>query len=302
MGFKDFKAKMKSADTQEKLTSAFEEKSYTDDRYWTPQRDKNGNFSGLIRWLPAGGDEEQYYVTMYSYAFQNKVTEQWYIENSRQTINEPDPIAQANQELWNTGVEENKNIVRGRKRQTKFIANILVLKDSANSENEGKVFLYKYGKAIQNKIVEAIKPQFADDKPINPYDMWTGANFKLKIMKDPSTGFPNYERCGFEDPSDLFDGDDERKEKEVYDKLYPLLPEVASNKFKTYDELLARFHLVEGKVAQTPKSTPKEDTNPDYYETPKAEKSTDIVGTGGNSNDDDDDDVQVDDSILDLLK
>ena len=300
MGFKDFKAKMKSTETQEKLKSSFEEKSYTDDRYWTPQRDKNGNFSGLIRFLPAGNDEEQYFVKMYSYAFQNKATEQWYIENSRQTINQPDPIAQANQELWNTGIEENKNIVRGRKRQTKFIANIYVHKDGANPDNDGKVFLFKYGKAIHNKIDEAIKPQFADDKPINPYDMWEGANFKVKIMKDPSTGFPNYDRCGFEDPSALFDGDDERIESEVYNKLYPLQPEVANDKFKTFDELLARFMLVEGKATKATQSTRDEDTNPDYHDNTKS-VDTDVISGGANDTQEEDE-VEVDESILDLLK
>lgn len=301
MGFKDFKAKMKSAETKEKLASAFEEKSYTDDRYWNPQRDKNGNFSGVIRFLPAGNDEEQYYVTMYGYAYQNKATEQWYIENSRQTINEPDPVAQANQELWATGIEANKNIVRGRKRNTKFISNVYIISDSGNSENEGKVMLYKYGKAIHNKIKEAIDPQFPDEKPINPYDLWEGANFKMKIFKDPSTGYPNYDRSAFDAPSALFDGDDERIEAEVYNKLYPLQPEIAKDKFKTYDELLARFHLVEGKVTKaSPAQSAREEVNPDYQD---GSVDTDTIsGSGTDTGTEDEDNIEVDDSILDLLK
>lgn len=300
MGFKDFKAKMKSTEQQEKLSSAFEEKSYVDDRYWNPQRDKNGNFTGVIRFLPAGNDEEQYYVTMYNYAFQNKQTEQWYIENSLQTIDLPDPVAQANQELWATGDEANKNIVRGRKRHTKFISNILVIKDSANPDNEGKVFLYKYGKAIHNKIKEAINPQFPDEKPVNPFDMWDGANFKMRIFKDQSTGFPNYDKCVFDSPEALFDGDDERIEKEVYNKLYPLQPEIARDKFKTYDELKARLNLVEGIVTK-PKAQ-KEDVNPDFQKGKPTVVEDDEVDATTISASTSEPEAEVDDDILDLLK
>ncbi len=301
MGFKDFKAKMKSTDTQEKLQSAFKEKSYDDERYWSPQRDQNGNFTGVIRFLPAGQDEEQYYVTMYNYAFQNKKTEQWYIENSLRTIKKPDPVGQANQELWNTGDENNKNIVRGRKQYTKFIGNILVIRDDAKPENNGKVFLYKYGKAIQNKINEAINPKFADEKPINPYDFWDGANFKMRIFKDPANGFPSYDKCQFDNPSPLFDGDDERIEKEVYEKLYPLQPEIGADKFKTYDELLARFHLVEGITAQAPTST--QDNNPDYVERPKqtATPQAEAQKAPEPATSNDDQEPALDDDILDLL-
>lgn len=302
MGFKDFKAKMKSTEATEKLSSAFEEKSYTDDRYWNPQRDKNGNFTGVIRFLPAGNDEEQYYVTMFNYAFQNKQTEQWYIENSLQTIDLPDPIAQANQALWATGEEANKNIVRGRKRHTKFISNILVIKDGANPDNDGKVFLYKYGKAIHNKIKEAINPQFPDEKPVNPFDMWDGANFKMRIFKDQSTGFPSYDKCVFDSPEALFDGDDARIEKEVYNKLYPLQPEIGKDKFKTYDELKARLNLVEGVVAR--QSTRDESVNPDYQSRKPSTREDDdeVDATTISASNTSEPEAEVDEDILDLLK
>lgn len=275
--FKDFKSKMKSSETQEKLKSSFEGKSFKDERYWTPQRDKQGNYNGVIRFLPAGNEEEKYYQEIIEYAFQNKKTDQWYIEKSLRTLGKSDPVAEANSELWNTGIEANKDIARKRKQNHKFIANIYVINDGANPENNGKVFLFKYGKAIQNKIHEAISPKFEDEQPINPYNPWDGgANFKLRIFKDQGTGLPSYDKCTFESPSALFDGDDEKIQTEIFDKLYPLLPEVDPSKFKTYDELKARFMLVEG-ITSKPTSNKNDDVNPDYVESQRVTETPKTV-------------------------
>lgn len=297
MGYADFKNKMKSQQAQETLTSAFEEKSYEDARYWKPTIDKNGNANCVIRFLPAGGDEEVPYVTMFSYAFKDDKTNQWYIENSLQTIGLEDPVAQKNSELWATGDELNQAIVRKRRRNQKFIGNVLIIKDPANPENEGKVMLYKYGKAIMNKIKEAIKPQFADEKPINPFDLWEGADFRLRIFKDTSNGYPSYEKCVFDSPSAVFDGDDERIEQEVYNNLYPLQPEIAPSKFKTYEKLKERLALVEGRsvAEQQRKQEERRAPNPDFEDdapakSAPASKAADI------------DEVEVDPELMSLLE
>ena len=269
MGYADFKAKMKSTSTKEVLTSAFEEKSYTDDRYWKPTIDKNGNANCVLRFLPAGGDEEAPYITIYSYAFQDSKTQQWYIENSLQTIGLEDPVAQKNKQLWDTGDELNRDIVRKRRRIQKFVSNVLIIKDPANTEVEGQVKLYKFGKAILNKIKESIKPQFPDDPSVNPYDLWEGADFRLRIFKDASNGYPSYEKCVFDTPSVVFDGDDTRIEEEIFMKLIPLQPEIGPTKFKPYAKLVERLALVEGRSAPAP-TAPANDVNEDYVEKPKA--------------------------------
>ncbi len=272
MGYADFKSKMKSSDNKETLASAFEEKSYTDARYWKPTIDKNGNASCVIRFLPAGGDEELPYVTIYSYAFQDPKTQQWYIENSLQTIGLEDPIAQKNFELWQTGDELNRDIVRKRRRIQKFVANVLIIKDPAQPDLEGQVKLYKFGKAILNKIKEAIKPQFPDDPSINPFHPWEGADFRLRIFKDASNGYPSYEKCVFDAPSVVCDGDDTRIEEEIFMNLIPLSPEIAPDKFKTYAKLVERFALVTGSA--TKPAAPANDVNEDYTEKPKPKQET----------------------------
>lgn len=293
MGFKDFKNKMKSTESSEKLASSFEQKSYVDGRYWKPTVDKNGNANCVIRFLPAGGDEEEYFVTMLSYAFQNEDTKQWYIENSLRTINQDDPCAQKNSELWNTGLEENQALVRKRAQKTNYISNVLVIRDPDHPENEGKVFLYKYGKAVMKKIKDAIKPEFADETPINPFNMWEGANFKLRMYKEAGGRFPTYDKCAFEAPSALFDGDDEKIESEVYNKLYPLQPEIAPNKFKTYAELKERLAIVNGEVIASTASKVAERSapNPDFKESVVEEKK--VEAPKEQKNEDLDDDIMA---------
>ena len=141
-----------------------------DNRFWKLTRDKTGTGSAVIRFLPATGNDELPWVKLYSYAFQGP-TGKWFINDSPSTIGEKDPVMEANAELWNSGFDADKEIARKRKRKTSYIYNILVLKDPANPENDGKVFLFKAGKQIHDMIGAKAKPQFEDDEPVFVYDL-----------------------------------------------------------------------------------------------------------------------------------
>lgn len=221
--------------------------NYGDDpRYWKFEVDKAGNGYAVIRFLPAVDGEEFPFVKIYKHSFKDKRTNKWYIENSRTTLGEDDPVSEANSELWNTGIESNKEIARQRKRQLKYIANILVVSNPKKPEDEGKVFLWEFGPRIFQKIEGAMKPEFEDEVAFNPFDFWAGANFKLKArMLDNQR---SYDKSEFEAPSALFDGDDSALEK-LWASQHKLLPEIAPDKFKPYDQLKARFNAVVGNAA-----------------------------------------------------
>lgn len=241
--------KKSSKETFETLTKKLEsEKSggYKEDtRYWNFEVDKTGNGFAVIRFLPPAENEEYPFVKLYSHSFKDERTQKWYIENSRTTINDRDPVSEANKELWDTGIPANQEIVRKRKRKTSYIANILVISNPKKPEDEGKVFLWKFGPRIFQKIEGAMKPEFEDETPFNPFDFWTGANFKLKArMLD---GQRSYDKSEFEKPSALFDGDDAALEK-LWKSLYSLQAEIAPDKFKPYDVLKKRFESVIGKA------------------------------------------------------
>jgi hypothetical protein len=244
MSFKDFKNRSKNSinDLMKKLEDG-SKKDYRDDRFWRPEQDKMGNGFAVIRFLPEVNGEDCPWVKLYSHAFQGPGG--WYIENCLTTLGSghKDPVAELNSELWNTGSEEDKNIARQRKRKTTYISNILVLKDEANPQNEGKVFLYKYGTKIFDKIQEAMKPEFKDEDPLNPFDFWAGANFKLKIRK--VGGYTNYDKSEFDSPSALFGGDDNKIEK-IWNQQHKLVEFISPNNFKSYDELKQRMHDVLG--------------------------------------------------------
>jgi len=244
MDFSDFKRRSKS--NLEKLSKKIQEssgkESYKDDRFWRPELDKASNGYAIIRFLPAPPNEELPWAKLYSHAFQGKGG-QWFIENSRTTLGEKDPVSEMNSELWNSGIESDKDIARARKRKLQYISNILVISDPANPQNEGKVFLYKYGKRIFDKIQESMEPEFADEEKINPFDFWAGANFKLKVRK--VAGFINYDKSEFDSLSPLFDGDDTQLE-ELWKKQYLLTPFSDSSNFKSYNELKERLSSVIG--------------------------------------------------------
>ena len=218
--------------------------SRDDTRFWQPSVDKSGNGMAVIRFLPApplDGDDSLPWVRLFSHGFQGPGG--WYIENSLTTLNQKDPVSEYNSVLWNSGVEANKEIARKQKRKLSHISNILVVSDPSNPENEGKVFLYKYGKKIFDKLSEAMNPEFQDETAINPFDFWEGANFKLKIRK--VEGYRNYDKSEFASPEALYDGD-EAKLKKIFDQEYSLQEFVSPGNFKSYDVLKTRLNKVLG--------------------------------------------------------
>jgi len=216
-----------------------------DERLWKPEMDKSGNGYAVIRFLPAPEGEEIPWAKIWSHAFQDKGG--WYIENSLTTLNQKDPVGELNRELWNSGRDSDKEIARKQKRKLSYYSNIYVVEDPLHPENEGKVFLYKFGKKIFDKLTEAMQPAFADEKPINPFDMWEGANFKLKIRK--VEGYWNYDKSDFAAPSILGGFSDDELEA-IWKQEYSLTEFTDPRNFKTYDELQNRLNMVLGKTAR----------------------------------------------------
>ena len=237
---------MKKSNSLDKLLGAVqaenspqEKKSYVDDRIWKPVMDKTGNGFAIIRFLPAPKGEELPWAKLWNHAFQGP-TGQWYIENSLTTIGQNDPVSEHNSALWNSGVESDKEIARKQKRKLQYYSNIYVVKDGANPENEGKVFLYRYGKKIFDKIMETMQPAFEEDSPINPFDFWEGADFKLKLRK--VDGYWNYDKSEFADPSALSKKDDELEK--IWGQTHSLTAFTDNSNFKSYDELKKRLDVV----------------------------------------------------------
>jgi len=265
---------LKKSSSLDKLLNAVKEdsapqdkKSYKDDRLWKPELDKSGNGYAVIRFLPAVEGEDLPWAKIWSHAFQGP-TGQWYIENSLTTISHKDPVSEHNTRLWNTGLESDKELARKQKRKLQYFSNIYVVSDAKHPENEGKVFLYRYGKKIFDKVMEAMQPAFEDEKAINPFDFWQGANFKLKIRK--VDGYWNYDKSEFDAPSPLLKDDD--KIEEIWKLQYPLAEHTAATNFKSYDELKIRLDAVlSGTVSvgnvtdelkDEPFAAPKVDTKP----------------------------------------
>lgn len=239
-------------------------KTYDDERvgYWKPTRDKTGNGSARIRFLPNKDVSDFPFVRMWSHSFKNKDNNRWYIENSLSTIGEQDYIGELNHELWNTGLDENKKIVQSRKRKLQYISNILVISDPGNPENNGKVFKFSYGTKIFDKIVAAAKPApddvDEDDNPIlpvNAFDPEDGADFMLKIKTVEN--YPNYDDSRFTKKKALFGGDEDEI-KTVLDQCYDLNLEIAPDKFKSKAELEKKFKWVMGESDSKGKSKDKE--------------------------------------------
>tara|TARA_B100000963_G_C22524146_1_gene624472 strand:- start:181 stop:1083 length:903 start_codon:yes stop_codon:yes gene_type:complete len=212
--------------------------SSSDERFWKPEVDKTGNGYAVLRFLPAVEGEELPWARVWSHAFQGPGG--WYIENSLTTLGQKDPVSEENSKLWNTGSDADKEIARKRKRKLSYYTNMLVVSDPNHPENEGKVFLYKFGKKIFDKITEAMKPEFEDEKAINPFDFWEGANFKLKIRK--VDGYWNYDKSEFESPSKVKESDEDIET--LWKKQYPLKEFSAPTNFKSYDDLKAKFERV----------------------------------------------------------
>lgn len=235
----------KSANSFDKLTKEIEKLNKPqgavgpDERLWKPGVDKSGNGYAVIRFLPECDGEDLPWAQVWSHAFQGPGG--WYIENSLTTLNQKDPVGELNRTLWNSGIESDKEIARKQKRKLSYYSNIYVVKDQLNPANEGKVFLYKYGKKIHDKIASAMQPQFEDDVAINPFDMWKGADFRVKIQT--IGGYWNYDKSDFGQVSTLGGFDDDALEA-LWKSQYSLTEFSGPTNFKSYEELETRLNSV----------------------------------------------------------
>ena len=253
----DFSQFKRNRNSLEKLTKAIQDTtqpaesgSKEDTRFWQPEVDKAGNGMAIIRFLPGpsvDGDDGLPWVRVFNHGFQGPGG--WYIENSLTTLGQKDPVSEYNSTLWNSGIEANKEIARKQKRRLTYMSNILVISDPKHPENEGQIKLYKYGKKIFDKINETMNPEFPDEKPVNPFDFWEGANFKLKIRQ--VEGYRNYDKSEFESPAPLFDGDDDKLEA-LWKKEYSLKEFLEPKHFKSYDVLKAKLDKVLGFDGESP--------------------------------------------------
>ena len=251
MSFASLKKASSKGDTFAKLTREIDKLnqpaagSSADERFWKPELDKSGNGYAVIRFLPAPDGEEMPWAKVWSHAFKGPGG-QWYIENSLTTLGKDDPVGELNRELWNSGRDSDKEIARAQKRKLSYYSNIYVVTDPAHPENEGRVFLYKFGKKIFDKLVEAMQPAFADETPVDPFNFWKGADFKLKIRK--VDGYWNYDKSEFAAPGVLGGFDDDKLES-IWKEGYSLAEFEDTKNFKSYEQLQARLNLVLGKNA-----------------------------------------------------
>jgi hypothetical protein len=245
MSFADLKKQSKLGSLTAKLVKEVEKMnnnggSSGDERLWKLECDKSGNGYAVIRFLPAPNGEDLPFVKLYSHAFQGPGG--WYIENSLTTLGQKDPVSEYNSMLWNNGTDAGKEQARKQKRKLTYMANIYVVKDPANPSNEGRVFLFKFGKKIFDKLTAAMQPEFEDEEAIDPFDFWQGANFKLKAKN--VAGYRNYDSSEFARPDALLDDDDAMEA--VWKREYSLAELVAADQFKDYDALKKRLDYVLG--------------------------------------------------------
>ena len=274
MSFADLKKQSSSAfqqltDQLNKMNTSYKESE--DDKYWYPEVDKAGNGYAVIRFLPAPEGEDMPFVRVYDHGFQGPGG--WYIEKSLSTIGKTDPVSEYNSKLWNDdGSNAAKEQVRKQKRRLSYHANILVVKDPSNPQNEGKVFLYRFGKKIFDKLNDLMNPQFPDEAPINPFDFWAGANFNLKIRN--VDGYRNYDKSDFSAPSPL--DDDDSKLEAIWKQQHSLKELVDPSVFKSYDELKQRLNKVLQLDGPAPSAQPMQEREP------AAEKEMSFTPSFGN--------------------
>jgi hypothetical protein len=243
-GFQSMKSNrqsfLDSLSTELEKTQTNNSNSYEDERIWKCERDKSGNGYAVIRFLPPSTDESTPWVRIFSHGFQGQGG--WYIENSLTTFNDKDPVSEFNTSLWNNGTESGKEQARKQKRRLNYFSNIYVVEDPANPQNNGQVRLFKYGKKIFDKINDLMNPEFKDETPVNPFDLWGGANFKIKIrMVD---GFVNYDKSEFDSITPL--SDDEEEMEKIWTSQYSLQELLERDNFKTYDELKIKLDRILG--------------------------------------------------------
>lgn len=266
MAFNDLKKKNIANLTAEIEKIADRNKSFSNDndKLWRPQLDKSSNGYAVLRFLPAPEGEDLPWVRVFDHGFKGP-TGKWYIENSLTTISKADPLGEVNSALWNSGVESDKEVARKQKRRLNYYSNVYIESDPQNPENEGKVFLFRYGKKIFDKLSEAMQPEFDDETPLNPFDLWKGASFKLKIRQ--VEGYWNYDKSAFSEPSQFKDSDDEMEA--IWKQTYSLSEMVAPDKFKSYDELSKKLDDVLGRVSRPNTPAPKEPVQQSLPEVPK---------------------------------
>ena len=266
-----------------KLNQSTNNQADSEDNFWKPDVDKAGNGYAVIRFLPAPSGEDVPFVRIWDHGFQGPGG--WYIEKSLTTFGQPDPVSEYNSKLWATGMESNKDLVRKQKRRLSYFSNILVVKDPTRPENEGKVFLFKYGKKIFDKLNEAMNPEFSDETAKNPFDLWEGANFKLKIRQ--VEGYRNYDKSEFDTVSPV--SNDDEVLKKIWDSEYSLQELLDKKHFKTYDELKRRLEKAIGVSENTPYSPMNE---PEVASAPvfKAAAAP-VAATAASAFDDEDEDL-----------
>jgi len=245
--------------------------NFSDDRIWKPERDKSGNGFAIIRFLPQTEGDDLPWARLWNHGFQGPGG--WYIENSLTTIGHKDPVSEYNTMLWNNGTDAGKDQARKQKRRLNYYSNIYVVKDAANPQNEGKVFLYRYGKKIFDKLNECMNPEFEDENPINPFDFWDGADFKLKVRT--LDGFVNYDKSEFDAVSPLLGGDEDALEK-VYSQQHSLSELTQPDNFKSFEELKQKLDRVLGLNEKVGDSEPAPTFSEEPAEMPRIEKSVDI--------------------------
>lgn len=260
------------------------EREATDSRFWTPTRDKAGNGYAVIRFLPGKEENGTPWVRYWDHAFKGP-TGQWYIEKSLTSLGQNDPLSELNMKMWNSGDDNQKKIVSSRKRNLRYVANILVIADQMAPENEGQVRLYRFGAKIFDKIKAAMQPQFPDEAPINPFDMWDGADFVLKISSEKVGDklMPKYDASYFKKASKLFDGD-EGKLEELYDKQCALGEWADPANFKSYDELKSRLNMVLGE--SSPRTVRETVSLDETHEAPRM-KTAENLALGDGADEDD---------------
>ena len=291
MSFSNLKKQSSLGSLTAKLVSQVEKMNKgsngVDDRLWKPEVDKAGNGYAVIRFLPAPDGEDLPWAKLYTHAFQ--ASGGWYIENSLTTLGQKDPVSEHNSQLWNSGVDSDKEVARKQKRKLSYYSNVYVVKDPSNPANEGKVFLFRYGKKIFDKITAAMQPEFEDEQAINPFDFWAGANFKLKIKK--VAGYWNYDSSEFAAPAPLLDDDDAMEA--IWKQEYSVAELVAPDQFKSYEDLKKRLDYVLGLTAapkrQDPEVENEETTRGELEDLSEGRTPVDTTPSSVNTDEDEED-------------
>ena len=291
MSFSNLKKQSSLGSLTAKLVSQVEKMNKgsngVDDRLWKPEVDKAGNGYAVIRFLPAPDGEDLPWAKLYTHAFQ--ASGGWYIENSLTTLGQKDPVSEHNSQLWNSGVDSDKEVARKQKRKLSYYSNVYVVKDPSNPANEGKVFLFRYGKKIFDKITAAMQPEFEDEQAINPFDFWAGANFKLKIKK--VAGYWNYDSSEFAAPAPLLDDDDAMEA--IWKQEYSVAELVAPDQFKSYEDLKKRLDYVLGLTVAPKRRGPEvedeENTRGELEDLSEGRTPVDTTPSSVNSDEDEED-------------